>query len=388
MKREVKIILLSILVLVGTHCSRDKAGLYHYSTPETANDGWVVAKAGDAGLNQGVLCDMMDHIINTEDHNIHNILIFKDNKLVFEEYFEGYLYSGDPPGSNGEYVQYDRETDHYLASVSKTVTSAIFGVAVKLGYITDIHEKVVDIFPEYLDILTGEKADIDIEHLLTMTTGLSWDETTYPYSDSRNDVAALFNTDDPLRHILNNTLLSTPGTEFLYNSGATNVLGAIIEEKTGMSLLDFSNEHFFEPLNVSGGLWQKMGGDLFFASGGVFLRPRELAKIGYVYLNEGYWGTQQLITSDWIDDSDTPHITTYGRTLPSATHYGYQWWLKDFSAGGIVYHCFLAAGWGDQYMFVFPDIDMIVVFNGGNYLSGGSINQFDLVEDYILAAVD
>jgi len=106
MKKKVKIILLSILVLAGTHCTRDKPGLYLYSTPEAANDGWVVAKAEDAGLNQVVLCDMMDHIINTEDHNIHNILIFKDNKLVFEEYFEGYLYSGDPPGSNGEYVLY------------------------------------------------------------------------------------------------------------------------------------------------------------------------------------------------------------------------------------------------------------------------------------------
>ena len=76
---------------------------------------------------------------------------------MFEEYFEGYLYSSDPPGSNGDYIQYDRETDHFLASVSKTVTSAVFGVAVKMGFITDLDEKLIDIFPQYTDILVGEK---------------------------------------------------------------------------------------------------------------------------------------------------------------------------------------------------------------------------------------
>ena len=96
--------------------------------------------------------------------------------------------------------------------------------------------------------------------------------------------------------ILDNTFLSTPGTQFLYNSGATNILGAIVEEKTEMSLLDFANQYFFEPLDVSGGLWQRIGGDLFFASGGIFLRPRELAKIGYVYLNNGYWRDEYIVS--------------------------------------------------------------------------------------------
>lgn len=354
--------------------------------PELADDGWSVGDADEAGLKTAILTDMMNYIRDTEGHNIHSILVFKDGKLVFEEYFEGYLYSSNPPGSDGDYILYDRETDHYLASVSKTVTSVIFGIAVKEGFITDLDEKIIDIFPEYSDILTGEKADITVRHLLTMSSGLAWDESSTPYGDPSNDVTRLFLSDDPLREILSNTLLTTPGQTFLYNSGGTNVLGAIIEKYAGMSLLDFGNIYLFDPLNVSGGVWQRMGGGLFFASGGVFLRPRELAKIGYIFINGGYWKDTQIVSKEWIEDSVTEHILTYGRTLPAAHGYGYQWWIMDFRANNKTYPCYFAAGWGDQYMFIFPGEGMIVVFNGGNYQRSGSISQFDLVEDYILPA--
>jgi len=387
MKRTAKFLAFALIVIGLLACKKDGTDNYIYRIPEQDTEGWLVADAEDEGLRVEPLEDMMDLIRETEGDNIHSILIFRNGKLVFEEYFEGYLYSSNPPGSNGDYIQYDRKTDHYLASVSKTVTSAIFGVAVKMGYITDIDEKLIDLFPEYTDILVGEKADITVEHLLTMTAGLSWDESSYSYTDPRNDVTALFNTDDPLESILDNTFLSTPGTEFLYNSGATNVLGAIVEEKTDMRLLDFANLYFFDPLNISGGLWQLMGGGLFFASGGVFMRPRELAKIGHIYLNDGYWGDAQYVSQGWIDASVTRHINTMGRTLPWATYYGYQWWMKDFHSGGTTYPCFLAAGWGGQYMFVFPGIELIVITNAGNYFNYGSLNEIDLIEDYILATL-
>ncbi|MEZ4997477.1 MAG: serine hydrolase domain-containing protein [Bacteroidales bacterium] len=142
---------------------------------------------------------MMDYINGREGHNIHSVLVVRGGKLVFEEYFAGYLYSSDPPGSNGDYLQYDRETDHFLASVSKTVTSVIFGAAVKEGFITDLDEKIIDIFPQYSDILTGKKADITVRHLLTMSSGLAWDESTTSYGDPANDVTKLFTSTDPIR---------------------------------------------------------------------------------------------------------------------------------------------------------------------------------------------
>ncbi|MEE4115453.1 MAG: serine hydrolase [Marinilabiliaceae bacterium] len=387
MKRMVNSICLFVLVVFFVACGKDGPGSYTYRVPLQRDDGWAVASAADEGLRTDLLESMMLMIDGTRGDNIHNILIFKNGKLVLEEYFEGYLYSNNPPGSNGAYITYDYSIDHFLASVSKTVTSAIFGAAVKEGYITDLDEKIIDIFPEYSDVLIGEKANISIRHLLTMSAGLSWDESSYSYTDPRNDVAALFNTDDPLRAILDNTFLASPGTEFLYNSGATNILGAIIENKTAMSLLSFGNQYLFDPLGVQGGLWEKMGGGLYFASGGVYLRPRELARIGHVFLNKGYWGDSQLVTEDWIEQSVSRHIATGGRTISWATHYGFQWWIKDFRSGGKTFPCYFAAGWGDQYMFVFPASDMIVVFNGGNYFSYGSISHVNLLEEYILPSL-
>ncbi|MFC2086138.1 serine hydrolase domain-containing protein [Bacteroidota bacterium] len=388
MKKLKTIFVFGLLLLSLISCKKnDSVNDYQYKIPELADDGWEVGSTNDAGINSAILTEMMNYVNNTPDHNIHNILIFKDEKLIFEEYFEGYLYSANPPGSNGEFISYNKETDHYLASVSKTITSVIFGAAVKEGFIDNLNDKVVDIFPEYNDILSDAKADITLKHLLTMSSGLAWDESSTSYENPTNDVVALFNSDDPIAYTLSRTLLYSPGTQFLYNSGGTNVLGAVVEKATGMSLLDFGNDYLFDPLNIEGGSWQRLPSGYFFASGGIYLRPRELAKIGYLFLHNGYWGDVQIVTEDWIAESVDDHIETHGRTLPTATGYGYQWWLQDFHTGGHTYECFFAAGWGEQYMFVFPELEMIVVFNGGNYLSGGSISIFSLLENYILESL-
>lgn len=218
-----------------------------------------------------------------------------------------------------------------------------------------------------------------------MSSGLAWDESSASYGDPANNVTALFNSDDPLAYVLSRPLLYPPGTQFHYNSGGTTILGAVIQKCSGKSLLDFGNEYLFDPLNMQGGLWQRLSSGYYFAGGGIFLRPRELSKIGYLFLNEGFWGEKQIITPDWISESVQKHITTQGRTLPAAHAYGYQWWLKDFQANGRTYNSFFAAGWGDQYMFVFPAEKLMIVFNGGNYLSAGSISPFSLVSEFLAA---
>jgi hypothetical protein len=124
---QLRALLLLVLFLLLQCCKEDTENVYSYRTPEASSDGWEVASAGDHGLKSSSLVNMMDYLLSSPGHQIHSILIIKDNKLVFEEYFEGYLYATNPPGSNGDYIQYDRETDHYLASVSKSITSVIFG---------------------------------------------------------------------------------------------------------------------------------------------------------------------------------------------------------------------------------------------------------------------
>jgi CubicO group peptidase (beta-lactamase class C family) len=386
MNAQLRISLLLVLFLL-LHCCKDETEYaYDYRIPEAGNDGWEVGSAGDQGLQTSSLVDMMEYLASSTGHQIHSILIIKGDKLVFEEYFEGYLYATNPPGSNGDYILYDRETDHYLASVSKSITSVIFGAAVKEGYIASVDTLLRDVLPEYQHILTGEKAEITLEHLLTMSSGLHWDEWSKSFEDPENDVIALFHEEDPIEYILSKHMINAPGQEFLYNSGGTNVLGAVIERLSGMGLLDFGNQYVFGPLNVQGGLWERMAGGYMFASGGIYLRAREQAKIGSLFLNDGYWGNQHIITEEWIRASVTEHIET-NALIPQAHAYGYQWWMMDYAANGQIYDCFFAAGWGDQYIFVFPDPDMIIVVNSGNFLSYGGVSVFSLVEEYILQSL-
>lgn len=382
--KELRIIALALVVVLFLgSCDNDVSPGYSYEIPPKTSDGWEVSSSNEVGLDSAQLIDMVDYLDSRYVHQIHSIVIVKNDRLVFEKYFEGYQYSNDPPGSNGDFILFNRETDHFLASVSKSVTSVIFGAAVKAGFINNVDTLLVDVLPEYEHILVGEKADITLEHLLCMSSGLDWDEWSTSYEDPANDVVALFNEEDPIEYILNKAMISSPGDEFHYNSGGTNVLGAIIEKETGMSLLDFGNEYLFDPLNIQGGLWEKMAAGYYFASGGIYLRPRELTKIGYLFLNEGSWNNKQIITREWISESRAPHIQT-GDLIPQSESYGYQWWIMNFQANNQTYECFFAAGWGDQYMFIFPEQEMIITINSGNFSGTVNMSVIGFVEKYIL----
>jgi len=383
MKRNIRVLFLFVIIIVLLPgCDGLRKG-YVYEIPELADEGWEVASVDGTVLNKTELEEMIDFIVSVEDHNIHSILIICDGRLVFEKYFEGYLYSNNPPGSNGDYIQYDRETDHYLASVTKSVTSVLMGIAVDEGYIDSVGIPLKNIFPEYSDILTGAKEGITLGHLLTMSSGLSWDEWSSSFTSPANDIYNLFHAEDPIAAILSNEMIALPGAEFHYNSGGTNILGAAIERESGFRLIDFANLYLFDPLEVKGGLWEQMGGGYLFASGGLYLRPRELAKIGYLFLNEGYWKEKKILSEAWISMSTSPLIET-DNLIPQSDAYGYQWWTMDFNVNEKTYNCFFAAGWGDQYMFVFPGQKMIVVINSGNFQNFGGVSPFELVEDYIL----
>jgi hypothetical protein len=163
------IILSSLLIAVFARCNKDDIqNSYTYSQPQQMVDGLETASLADVGMEAGPMVEMMNYLNLNNSHTIHNILIIKNNKLVFEAYFEGYKLDYNAEDLNGEIMDYTRTTDHPMQSISKSVTSVIFGIAVKEGYFPDLNKKITDYFPEYADILTGEKANITIHHLLTM----------------------------------------------------------------------------------------------------------------------------------------------------------------------------------------------------------------------------
>ena len=381
---------LIFMVSFAISCKKDSDTIengYTYTTPVVYADGLETASLVGVGMNEGPIESMMDYLNTNSSHTIHNILIIKDNKLVFEEYFRGYKLNYSSPNLNGELVDYTRTTDHPMQSISKSVTSVIFGIAVKEGYFPDLNKKIVEFFPEYADILSGDKANVTIHHLLTMTSGIAWDESTYPIGDSRNDITQLLASSDPIKFILSKPLVSVPGTTFSYNSGSTNVIGAIIEKATGKGFLDFANQKLFDPLRSEGGAWSGYRNGQIHASGGLYFKARELCKIGLLFLNDGQWEGSQIITPDWIDKSQYKQVSSNANFFPNSG-YGYYWWLTNFTAKGVSHKCFFAAGWGDQYMFIIPTLNMIVEFNSGNYNGTSNISPFDLMNNYILKAIE
>ena len=385
MSKIFKIIIFILLSLTYYTCGDENTVVqpeeYSYSIPVQKEDGWATASLSEVGMDETKIVEMVNFIKHTHEHQIHNILIIKNKKLVFEEYFVASGYSTSPPAMSSTIVSYNINMLHYWASGSKSVTSVLFGIAIDKGFIgNDVNEKIITYLPNYSSILTGEKENITVKNLLTMSSGLDWDESTYSYGDSRNDVTLLFSFSDPIRFVLNKNLHASPGTVFHYNSGVTNVLAEIIRQKSKLNLLQFAEKYLFQPLGITQYEWQKIRGEYYFASGGLNLRPRDMAKIGFLFLNDGKWDENQILSQQWIDASKQSYINPQ---VGFADGYGYQWWIGSAVVGEDIINYFFAAGLGEQYMFVIPSLDLIIIFNCGYFGVPVTISPFQLIEDYI-----
>ena len=320
--------------------------------------------------------------------NIHSILIVKNGKLVLEEYFNGhrYLYSADQ--CKGEFTEFGKDTLHNTHSVTKIFTSSIIGIAISKGFIKNVNEKVFTFFPKYSHLNNDRKAKITIKHLLTMTSGLEWNEMDVDYLDpSKNDVVRMFNVDDPIKFILEKPAVTEPGTRWYYSGGDVILLGEIIKSVTGMNITEFAIKHLFTPLGITDAVWTKLTSEVIYTSGDIYMRPRDMAKIGQLYLNNGVWNGRKILSKEWIDESIETHvkITNPNWRKFEGDSYGYHWFFKTFHSGKKNFKAFLRSGWGGQLIGVFPKVDMVVVFTGGNYTSSVPVHK--IITDYILSSV-
>jgi len=345
---------------------------YTYQIPVQKNDGWETASLSHVNMDPTPIISMMNELLKRDNHGIHSILIIKDSKLVFEEYFNGKdLYSS--------YKTFGPEVVHCLCSVTKSFTSALLGIALDNRFISATEEKMFSYFPDYSDLYDDEKGKITLHHLLTMTSGLEWDEHSYSFTDPRNDLRQFNDSADPIRYLLQKPVVHTPGTFFRYNGGAVNLLGEIIHRASGLGIEDFSMEYLFEPLGITDFRWLILEpSGLTYTSGDLHLRPRDMAKFGYLFLNGGSWKGKRIISPKWINES------TQGYSLDGA--YGYLWWLRTYQIGSRRIESYHAGGWGGQFIIVVRELNMVVVFTGGNFNTDGDTPVFSRVESYILPA--
>lgn len=330
-------------------------------------------------------------IRNGKYGEVHAMIIFKDNILLFEEYFPGHQYKWDGPNHHGEKINWDQSMLHGVKSVSKSIVSLCIGIAIEKGFIKSVNQSVFDYLPGHQSFKKEGKEKITIEHLLTMTSGLEWEEWKTSLSNEKNDIVGIwFQEKDPLTYILEKPLIKEPGTTFNYSGGNTILLGEIIRSATKMDLEKFANEYLFKPLGIDSTDWSlRYKNGVIEAGGGLEITPRDLAKIGVLCLNKGTFNGRQIISEQWIAACTTPYSKNTNIFIPghfSGGHgYAYSWWLKSYNKAGKEINMYHAVGWGGQELIIIPELNSVVVFTGGNYIP--LTTTFAILDKYILPAI-
>jgi CubicO group peptidase (beta-lactamase class C family) len=327
------------------------------STTYWPTEDWLESTPEEQGMDPTKLSEMMEYI-DENSLNIESLLIVRNGFLVFEEY-------PDPT--------YNKDRKHILFSVTKSFTSALMGIAIQEGFVDSVEEKVLNYFPgrEFAN-LDSRKRQINIEHLLTMTAGLEYDEWSTPYTSSQNDYNLMIQAEDSVQFVLDKPMVADPGAVWTYSTGATQILSAIIDYTTGDSTLDFAHNYLFGPLGITDVRWPADGQGINYGGSMMQLKPRDMAKFGYLYLHNGTWNNEQIVPAEWVKKS-TETITQHWEH----GGYGYQWWT--YPPFGI----YAAQGYNSQSIFVIPNHNMVVVFTAN---IGSSNPEPGILFNYIIPA--
>jgi len=343
---------------------------YEYQIPEQLDDGWQTSTLDAEGVDSGRINEMMGKILDGDIDNIHGIVVIKNGKLVFEEYFDGF----------------DRKTKHRIFSASKSVTSILIGIAMDQNKLPDVDTNVYELLPEYEGTKwIDQRYDIKLKHVLTMTAGLDWSGWDYPGYDFRSPTRKMFVSSDWLKFVLDRKVSDPAGSRYIYNNGLTILLGEVIRESTGEGADIFAEKNLFAPLGITDYRWNKGPKSVLDTAGGLWLKPRDMAKIGYLFLHKGKWYGKQIVSQDWVNESVMDHVNQY---VFFGTGYGYQWWCGKGKFNERVVETFYAAGHGGQYIFVCPALDCVTVVT--SKWIGNSLGEFRpqmLLVNYILPAI-
>ncbi|MBP7002926.1 serine hydrolase [Amaricoccus sp.] len=318
-----------------------------------AEDGWPTAAPEAVGLAPD-LAPRLDAALAGEGmENMHALLVARDGKLVYERYLTG---DDEKLDWKVHDVVFGPETKHDLRSITKSVVGLLYGIALGEGKVPGLDAPLMDSFPEYAD-LAGDplRQRITIGNALSMTMGTEWSES----GDGPNSEGLMEHSADMYRYALAVPMAAEPGATWTYNGGATALLAAIIARGAGMSLIDYADARLFGPLGIEDVDWFTDYYGVAQPFAGLRLRPRDVAKIGQLVLQDGMWNGVQVVPADWLAAS-----FRRGVTAEEGCDYGYQWWLCATESGLDVRE---GAGNGGQELLIVPDLDLVVVTTRGSY---------------------
>lgn len=343
---------------------------------------WPTSTPRAVGLDEKKLASLDADIASGKYGYVDSFLVIRHGKLVYDRSYKhdysqiyseeiknpGALNASDPTGPYNYFNPwwhpfYRRGDLHTMQSVTKTVTSVIIGVAQARKEFPDLNTPVLKFFDESkVANIDERKRRMTIRHLLTMTDGLDWNEGL-PYNDPNNSAVAMEASADWIGFTINRAMAKEPGAAFNYNSGATQLLAHIFRVATGKDIEEYAATHLFAPLGIDNYFWKRTPSGLVDTEGGLYLRPHDLAKIGYLFLKGGVWDGKQIVTADWVKSSIAPSVTV----SPSGVKYGLKWWLFPYGndSSRLVW---AGSGFGGQMPLIFSEYDLVVVFTGWNIL--------------------
>jgi len=317
-------------------------------------EGWRTSTPEEEGIDSEMLADMLE-TIQEQNYEIDSVTVIRNGYMVVDA-------TVHPLGPNSKHIIY---------SCTKSVISVLVGIAIDKGYINSVEQPVLDFFPERaVANLDADKEAMTLEHVLTMSTGL---ECRDSYLYRWRGLEQMTQSSDWVQFMLDLPMAEAPGSRFEYCNGASLLLSAIIRETTGKSALEFAEEHLFGSLGISDVEWSSNPQGITIGYSELRMLPQDMAKIGYLYLNEGQWDGEQVVSSGWVEASRRKHISA---TLEDG--YGYQWWVDDSGT-------YMALGYAGQFIFVEPEKDMVVVFTSDLKERDFYIPQ-TLLNDFIIPA--
>ena len=307
-----------------------------------------LARKLEAGVESGLL------------PNLHAVAVSRNGQLAFEHYFAGH---DEKILQDLGHVVFGPETLHDCRSVTKSIVSLLYGIALDHGLVPGLDASLVAQFPEYPDLLADpERQKRTIAHALTMTLGMEWDESK-PYTSTENSEIAMEVAPDRYRFVLDRPLVKPPGESWIYSGGAVALIGAIIERGTGKRLPEFANEALFAPLGITQHEWFAGGDGAYSAAAGLRLSTHSLLKIGQMLVARGSFAGRQVVPASWLDAAwqKGPH------TFDASESYGYLWYLSDAPISGSSHVQVGGYGNGGQRLFLIPDLGVACVIFCGDY---------------------
>ncbi|MEO0616356.1 MAG: serine hydrolase [Pseudomonadota bacterium] len=349
----------------------DAPGFYPQRTPTAVgsllrppelDDGWRTAAPAATGLDEDHLLAMLNEIRAFEPDQlrapyIHGLLIAHRGKLVFESYFHGY----------------HRERPHDSRSAGKSLASILLGAAIETGAIENVDQPVYDFFGGVDTYANPDprKARMTLRHLVTMSPGLDCNDGDYDSPGNEDRMQSQDAQPDWYRYALDLPMRNEPGSADIYCSAGINLIAGAISNATERSLPAFFHQQLAVPLQMGHYHMNLSPDERGYMGGGIRLRPRDFLKLGQLYLDGGIWNGSRVVSEAWVRESAAAHSS-----LNSADDYGFAWWRRTFTADDRTVASYHAAGNGGQMLFVIPELELVVLFQAGNYNDGRTRGAF------------